>query len=189
MPRYSNFPTLIDELRSFTISDLKKLGYFKTDTFIKGTMNWINRYNEVTSSISIALYNSEFNSYLELDYKCNEEQINYKVNIVSVLSNLGKGNVKYFICPFTNKRCSKLHLINGKFMHRSSLINPLYSKQVESKRWREWNKIFGSSFELDTLYEKLWSKGFKRYYKGKPTKKFQKLVNQIEILERKCLHV
>jgi hypothetical protein len=186
MPRYSNFPTLIDELRSFTISDLKKLGYFKKDTFISGTMNWINRYNEVTSSISIGVNNSEFNSYLELDYKCNGEQMNYRVNIVMIPSNLGKGNVKYFICPFTNKRCSKLHLINGKFMHRSALYNPLYSKQVESKRWREMTKMFGAPFELESLYEELYSKGFTRYYDGKPTKRYQKLLNRIRIAEGYC---
>jgi len=183
MPRYSNIPTLIDELRSFTLSDLKKLGYLKKDTFVSGTMNWINRYDEITSSISLAVNNSEYNNYLELSYTCNDEVLKYKVNIIKLPSNLGKGKVLYFICPFTNKRCRKLHLINGKFMHRSALINPLYSKQIESKRWREWNKTFGTALELEILYEKLYSKNFKKYYDGKPTKKFQKLSNQIEKLK------
>ena len=186
MPRYSNFPTLIDELRNFSISDLKKLGYFKKDAFISGTMNWLNRYDEVTSSISLAVNNSDFNTYLELDYKCNGEKFNYKVEIVFLPSNLGKGNVKYFVCPFTYKRCSKLHLINGKFMHRSALINPLYSKQVESKRWRQWDKLCGAHFELENAYEKLYRKGFTRYYNGKPTKRYQKVLNCIRKYEVNC---
>jgi hypothetical protein len=111
--------------------------------------------------------------------------MNYKVNIVTMPSNLGKGNVLYFICPLTNQRCRKLHLINGKFMHRSTLSNPLYSKQIESKRWRELNKLFGAPFELEKLYDKLWSKGFKNIIKERK-KKFQKLLNQIEMLEKAC---
>ena len=182
-------PTLIDELRSFTLSDLKKLGYLKKDKFISGTMNWINSYDEVTSSISLAVNNSHPNMYLELSYNCNDESINYKVNIVSAPSNLGRGDVLYFLCPFTNQRCRKLHLLNGKFMHRSALVNPLYSKQIESKHWRGLTKSFGAPFELDNLYEKLFSKGFKKYYKGKPTKKFQKLLNKIERLEKASLYV
>jgi hypothetical protein len=186
MPRYSNFPTLIDELRSFSISDLKQLGHFKNRPFVSGTMNWRNRYDEVTSTISLDVNNSRNNKYVQLSYNCNDEKMNYKVNIVTMPSNLGKGNVLYFICSFTNQRCRKLHLINGKFMHRSALSNPLYSKQIESKRWRELNKLFGAPFELEKLHDKLWSKGFKKYYKGKPTKKFQKLLNQIEMLEKAC---
>jgi hypothetical protein len=186
MPRYSNFPTLIDELRSFTIADLKKLSYFKKGAFVSGTMNWINRDNEITSSICIAVHNSEFNSYLELDYKCNGGKFNYKVDIVMLPSNLGKGKVKYFICPFTKKRCSKLHLIDGRFMHRSALSNPLYSKQVESKRWREWSKMFGAPFKLENVYEELYSKGFTKYYNGKPTKRYQKLLKCIRRYEGNC---
>jgi hypothetical protein len=183
MPRYSNLPTLIDELRSFAISDLKKLGYLKKDTQVKGVMNWINQYKEITSSISLATYISGFNSYLELDYNCNGEKVNYRVNIVSVPSNLGKGNVLYFVCPFTNKRCSKLHLIDGRFMHRSALANPLYSKQIESKSWRELSRVYGVDFELENAYEKLYSKGFTKYYNGKPTKRYLNLLNKIRRYE------
>lgn len=190
MPRYSNFPTLFDELRSVTISDLKKLGYFKKGAFMSGTMNWINRYNEVTSSISLAVNNSDFNNYLELSYKCNDESYNYKVKLISLPSNLGKGKVWYFLCPFTNKRCRKLHLINGRFKHRSALPSGMYSKQTHSKKWRETDKVYGCYFDKDEAYEELYSKHFKTHYNGKPTKRYLKLLQQIEKAEKvSCLDI
>lgn len=177
--RYSNCPTLIDELRSFTVSDLKKLGYLKKGTCSSGTVNWKNRFNEVTSSMSITVNYTEHEKYLELNYKCDNQTINYKINLITAPSNLGKGYVVYFLCPFTNKRCVKLHLINSKFMHRSALINPLYSVQVESKKGRALKKSFSRLLNYDKCYDELYAKGFTKYYNGKPTKRYLKIKNII----------
>jgi len=184
MPRYSNFPILFDELKTITMSDLNKWNYLQLNRTKSGTINWRNRYNEITSSLTISVKLTEYEKYLLLDYKYNnEKEYYYKVPFVSVPSNLGKGNVWYFICPFTGKRCRKLHLIQGRFMHRSALPSGLYSKQAESKTWRQLEKVYGAYFDSDRLYEELYSKHFKKYYKGKPTKKYIKLMQRIKKAE------
>ena len=45
-------------------------------------------------------------------------------------------------------------------------------------------KVYGSYFEIDRLYEELYSKHFKTHYNGKPTKKYIKLMNLISEAER-----
>lgn len=88
--------------------------------------------------------------------------------------------VYYFHCPFTDKRCRKLHFINQRFMHRSALPSGMYEKQIQSKKWRQMDKVYGCHFELDHHYKELFSKHFKKYYNGKPTKKYLKLMQKIK---------
>ncbi|NQY28281.1 MAG: hypothetical protein HRT69_02305 [Flavobacteriaceae bacterium] len=46
-------------------------------------------------------------------------------------------------------------------MHRSDLPSGVYSKQLHTKKW----------LEIEKYYEQLYSKHFKKFYNGKPTKK------------------
>ena len=104
--------------------------------------------------------------------------------MVSIKSNLGKGKIWYFRCPFTGKRCRKLHLIDERFMHRSALPSGMYSSQTHSKKWRLMEKVYGCYFDVDRYYEQLYSKHFKTHYNGKPTKRYLKLMRQINKAER-----
>lgn len=54
-----------------------------------------------------------------------------------------------------------------------------YESQTQSKRWREIDRIYGSAFGLDRMYEQLLAKKRKKYYKGNPTKWFAKLRKEI----------
>lgn len=56
----------------------------------------------------------------------------------------------------------------------------MYQNRIESKKWRDWNRIFAKDF---TIYTELYSKYFKRYYKGKMTKRFARLSKKIEETE------
>jgi len=69
-------------------------------------------------------------------------------------------------------------------MHRSALPSGMYSIQTQSKRWRFMDKVYGSYFESDKYYQELYSKHFKTHYKGKPTKRYLKLMRQINKAER-----
>ncbi len=64
-------------------------------------------------------------------------------------------------------------------MHRSALPSRMYSSQTQSKKWRLMDKVYGCYFDLDRLYEELYSKHFKTHYNGKPTKRYLKLMRQI----------
>lgn len=108
--------------------------------------------------------------------------------MVSTLSNLNKGEICYFICPKTNKRCRKLYLIDGYFLHREAFNGCMYETQTHSKKYRQLDKTLGTYFKSDNLYSELYKKNFKKSYAGKPTKKYLRILEQIEKVERIPYH-
>lgn len=182
MPKPHTFPTLYDDLKTVSISFLTKYGYLKPNQWQSGTITWSRNGNK-TGSISIRVNTEPESPYLELDYKCNEAPINYRVQLVSALSNLGKGVVWYFVCPHTGKRCRKLYLADTYFYHRSAFRGCMYEKQTQSKKYRGLDKTLGVYYRADQLYEQLYKKHFKKQYAGKPTKKYLKLTRQIQRAE------
>ena len=69
------------------------------------------------------------NCFLAMD-----EPRNYKVYLTSTPSNLNRGEIWYFICPQTKKRCRKLYSIGGYFLHREAFNGCMYKIQIESKK-------------------------------------------------------
>ena len=59
----------------------------------------------------------------------------------------------------------------------------MYECQTKSKSWRQFDTVYGNYFKLDGLYEELYSKHFKTHYNGKPTKRYLKLLEQINKAE------
>lgn len=182
MPKPHTFPTLYDDLKTVSISFLTKHGYLKPNQWQSGTIAWSRNGNK-TGSISIQVNTQPESPYLELDYKCNEAPINYRVQLVSAPSNLGKGVVWYFVCPYTGKRCRKLYLADTYFYHRSAFRGCMYEKQTQSKKSRYLDKTLGVYFQTDQLFEQLYKKHLKKQYAGKPTKKYLKLTQQIQRAE------
>ena len=69
-------------------------------------------------------------------------------------------------------------------MHRSALPSGMYECQTKSKSWRQMEKVYGCYFDLDNLYEELYSKHFKKFYAGKPTKRYLKIMRQLQKVEQ-----
>ena len=182
MPKPHTFPTLYDEVKTVSISFLSKHGYLKPKQLKAGSIHW-SRNGENLGSISIKVCTYTESPYLEFDYKCNQQPIKYKVQLVSVLSNLGKGFVWYFVCPKTNKRCRKLYLADTYFYHRLAFNGCMYECQTQSKHQRVLAFTYGNYFKLDDLYEQLYSKYFKKTYRGKPTKRYLRIMAQIQKAE------
>ena len=182
MPKPHTFPTLYDEVKTVSITFLTKHGYLKPNQLKVGSVHWI-RNGENIGSISILVCTHSENLFLEFDYKCNQVPIKYKVQLVSVPSNLGKGVIWYFVCPHTGKRCRKLYLADTYFYHREAFKGCMYEKQTQSKKSRYLDKTIGAYFKTDQLYEQLYKKNFKKQYAGKPTKKYLKLTQQIQKAE------
>lgn len=179
MPKPSTYPTLFDEAKQISITNLKEWRYFNSGQLGRGTITWSSNRDK-TGSISIFINTVSEKPYIELDYIYNDKPRNYKVLLVSIPSNLGNGIIWYFLCPQTNKCCRNLYLIDGYFLHREAFRGCMYECQTRSKTWRQWDKNYGSYFDLDRCYEELNRKHFKKYYKGIPTKKYQKLKSQID---------
>ena len=182
MGRYSTYPTLFDECHNLSIEFLNKHGYLINGQSKIGKVTWSNRgVIRATISIQVIMIGTP---RILFDYRCNGEPRKYVVNLTYCPSNLGKGKVWYFVCFHTGKRCRKLHLLDGYFIHRSALRSGMYESQTKSKSWRTMEKVYGSYFDLERLYQQLYSKHFKRHYKGRPTRRYLKLMRKINKGER-----
>lgn len=184
MGRYGTDPAAVNDLRSFDIKFLSRFDYLKPHSFKGGSIIWTSS-NGNKNSIGITVKTNLIDGYLILNYTHAEtNDINYQIQLITRPSNLGAGLLWFFVCPFTNKVCRKLHLINGYFKHRTADPRLMYSKQLESKKWREWTNVFGSEFN-DDLYQELYGKYFKPFYNGKITKRHARILKKIEKLESK----
>lgn len=182
MPKPHTFPTLYNEALQIHISKLKGWGYLDPEQIKSGTLNW-SRNGNPTGSISIQVNTHSEQPYIELDYKYRDEPRNYKVYLTSTPSNLNRGEIWYFICPQTKKRCRKLYSIGGYFLHREAFNGCMYETQTQSKKYRELDKTLGVYFRSDKLYRELNKKHFKKTYAGKPTKKYLRIMEQIQKAE------
>ncbi|WP_330747596.1 hypothetical protein [Chryseobacterium sp. CP-77] len=183
MGRWSNFPDEVEGLKCITIADLKKLGYLEPNISMSRNLFWTDKNGERTSSITVIIDTTEIKGSITFDYTYNQSQkINYTVQLITRPSNLGNGLLWFFVCPSTFKVCRKLHLNSGYFLHRTAFKDVYYEKQLQSKKWRSWEKTFGSYLD-DRLYEQLYKKHFKKFYNGKPTKKYLQIMKKIKTRE------
>jgi len=161
-----------------SIKKLKEWDYLTYNGTKSGTISW-SRNGVPHSNIGISVTKNNFETYIVLDYKTNGEPRNYKVKIISKSSNLGKGEILYFVCPNTKKQCRKLYLHSGYFLHREAFNGLMYQKQLESKNNRDLGKIFDACYLSDDVYEERYKKYFKTHYNGKETKRYKRLNNKI----------
>lgn len=183
MPRSSTIPTLYDEVLQLNICKLNKDNFITPGIERSGTITWSRNGNK-RASIGITVNMRSASPYVELDYSYNDQPRKYQVRLVSVPSNLGSGEVWYFLCPHTGKRCRILYLIGGLFLHREAFNGVFYDSQVQSKKMRNYMNVVGPLSKVDKLYEELHKPYFKRYYNGQPTKRYARIQKQLEQSER-----
>lgn len=182
MPKFPTYPTLYDAVLQISITKLKEWEYLNPEQLKSGTITW-SRNGNTTGSISIRVNTHSQQPYIELDYKYRDEHRNYKIQLVSVPSNLGKGLIWYFLCPQTNKRCRKIYSIGGYFLHREAFQGCMYESQTKSKYYRSLDKTLRAYFKIDRLNEQLYKKNFKKTYAGKPTKKYLRIMKIMQEAE------
>lgn len=182
MARIGNYPTTFEERKFIAIADLRKWKYLEPNTWKTGTLTW-SRNGNSNGSIGIIVLINDMEAYITLSYTVNKEKdIKYNIPLIKAASNLGRGYVWYFLCPFTNKLCRKLYLYDDYFLHRSA-INGYYEKQIQSKKYRDLERVYGPAFRVDKLYEELHSRHFRMFYNGKPTKRYLKIMGQLKAAE------
>jgi len=182
MPKFPTFPTLYEDVLQISVTKLKKWGYLEKPQIKSGVITW-SRNGEEFASISVVVNTLNEKPYIQLDYRFNGEPRKYKVYFDTDVSNIGNGEIWYFVCPQTNKRCRKLYQIQGYFFHREAFKSCYYEKQIQSKYARSLEKNLGAWFKSDKLYSELYSKHFRSQYNGKPTKRYLKLMKQIQEAE------
>ncbi len=182
MPKFPTFPTLYNETLQISTSNLKEWGYLNPKQIKSGNLKWSSNGNK-TASISIKVNTQSEQPYIELIYKYGGQPRNYKVWLITIPSNLGKGLIWYFLCPQTNKRCRKLYSVGGYFLHREAFKGCMYKTQTQSKKFRQLDKTFRAYFRTDDLCSQFYQKHFKKTYAGKPTKKYLQIMKQVQIAE------
>ena len=178
MAKPCTFPTLYDDCLQLDISKLKGWGYLEPEQIKSGTLKW-SKNGSPTGSILININTQSEQPYIELDYKYKGEARNYKVKLVSMPSNLGMGLIWYFLCPQTKKRCRKLYLIKGYFLHREAFKGCMYKIQTHSKRDRKIIQKYRPMYEGNE-YDQILAKHLKHSYNGKPTKRFLRIMKKIK---------
>jgi len=184
MPNNSSNPYILEHGTSISISNLRKWNYLEIGHSESGMIEW-TKGGSSFSRISIeSNIESEYYAYLDLKYSFNDKDFNERILLRSAPSNLGKGVVWYFICPFMRIKCRKLHFTGGYFMSRLALPNAMYDNQTKSHRDRTHYRQLHIALLAEELYPELRAKHFKRYYNGKPTKRYLKLTQKIVESER-----
>jgi|CXWL01.1.fsa_nt_gi hypothetical protein len=171
MPKYPTFPDCFDECKQVTIGSLKQLGFLSPDATIRGSYRW-TRGGNPSGAINISV--SLLERYAGLDYLSNGKPVNYRVQLERIPAHFGGYNW-YFICPATGKRCRTLYGIGGLFLSRFAYPSAMYSTQTESKRYRDFSKMFGV---LDLRNEYLNKRHSRTTYKGKLTKRYRRILDK-----------
>lgn len=182
MGRQSTFPTLFDEVNILCLKFLKQHGYLNRNKPRQGVITWTSRNTGRKSSIEIQSKVTKGNRLLiELDYSYQKQARNYCLSIEYLPSNLGVGEIEYFVCPKTGQRCRKLHCIDGWFYHRSAFKGCYYDSQIVCKKFRSYRVALNLNRDVGELYAKLSQKYRKMHYRGKKTKGVERLERQIEL--------
>lgn len=183
MPKFPTFPTLFDECKTLDITFLKKQGFLEPNQVKGGTVTW-SRNGQVTAKIGIRVNTISTPFCIHFDYTFNDEPVHYHAYLRAVPSNIGNGQILYFVCPQTDKLCRKLYLGYKFFYHRSAFKGCMYEKQSYSQKNRSLFKRYDKAFGSERAYELLYKKHFKKYYAGKPTKRYKKLSQIISVSEQ-----
>ncbi len=184
MPKIPTFPDCFDEVKRITISDLRRLGFLKKGCYEStGSIRW-TRAGSPSGSVSATVTRTDYGGYLKLDYLSNGEPISYRINVEARPSNLGFGEVLYFVCPVTGARCRILYGIGRHFLSRKAYPSAMYSTQTQSKRWRDFSRVLGTA-DRDDLFHRRYSR---THYKGKPTRRFRRWLAVTERRETAIMH-
>lgn len=171
MGRWSKGAVTTGEVLRIELSYLLQQGIIKKNCEILSGLSW-------TSGAQIRIetsYNTKAGSYIRLIYSSidrdgNKTDHDYKIQLDTVPSNIGKGDVIYFICPVSGNRCRILYMAYGSaiWKSRATYKNRIYYQCQASSKMSHSNDRY---WKLEKELEKLHKSRRKQYaYRGKPTK-------------------
>lgn len=178
--------TNIEDLRRFSIHDLKRLGMLRDD--FNGSMNWTQNGEKVASiGLRVRLSGEEPAVLLHYTLTYTKEVVADWVRLHYQPSNLPghTGGYWMFICPVKDKPCRVLFLHDGHFKSREALPpGTLYKCQTTSAYFRMIGRVFDYE-EMKTALSNTLRKPYgKMFYRGKPTRKTNRLMKMNERYER-----
>jgi len=184
--------TIAEQSNGLSIFWLKKHGYLnKESTYRSGGITWSYGYSENKSSISFSVVKENWNTpeeraYINLRYtntnrySGEKDDMDYKIELTTTPCRYG-GKRYWFICPlyksgvYCGRRVGVIFSI-GKWFGCRHCGDIAYAKQMEGGKYR-WNGVSIPDIERAEKDVK------KFYYKGKPTRKYKRLIRLNEKFE------
>lgn len=171
MGRNSIGVTRINKALKLELSLFIKNGVIKKNIKDSMTVSFAGK-----SEIRAYYHQTSKSKYFELIYNVSNPHTgvsipqHYKIYLTAVKSNLGNGEVLYFVCPTSGKRCRILYLVGGSHIFQARAAYPkrlYYTTQLHSK-YNYWNERYWTE---ERKLEAIEPKSYKKTYRGKPTKK------------------
>jgi len=183
MVKYSSGITT-KEVPRLELSILIKEGFIQQGTIIKGVFKWTDG-----SEIEIESTYTKSEQFIRLCYTVidlheNIYSYDYVIPLTFVSSNLGRGQVPYFVCPVIGKRCRILYKAfdSKKWKCREAYKQTIfYQSQIVSK----YNKYNDEYWKLEKQIKNLREQARNQsHYKGKVTRRYKRLQELIVKQER-----
>ncbi len=183
MGRNSAGAYTVNEVQKIELSYLLKIGYIKKGCHVTGSLSWTNG-----NSIAIESKYTDNEMYIRLKYvnmsarTDEKKEFDYRIELTTKKSNLGKGELLYFVCPVNRTRCRILYKCYGSeiWKSRTAYRNRIYYRQqISSKQGKHTNRLS----ELETRLENF-KNPVKSHYKGKETRIIKKQKRLIEMIEK-----
>ncbi len=184
--------SIAEQSSALSIFWLKKHGYFHKDySHRSGTITWTYGYSENKSSIGFSISRDNWGTtderaYMKLNYthtdrwSSEKSEMDYRIELATTPCRYG-GKRYWFICPLTKngrycgRRVGVLYCL-GKWFGCRHCGEIAYAKQMEGGKFR-WNGVSVPDIERA-------EKEVKRYYyKGKPTRKYRRVIRLNEKFE------
>ncbi len=168
MGRYKTGAKTTSSVIRLELSYLIKNRYIQRGEKIARILSWTNG-----DSIGIESVYNEKESYIRLTYinslqNGTTTEHDYKIPVTTIPSNLGIGEVLYFVCPVTGNKCRILYKCYGSltFKSRTAYSKRIYYDcQICSKLYYHTERYFTLESRLNKL-----KKPIKTHYRGLATK-------------------
>jgi len=173
MGRYTTGIMTVNGAHTLSLKSLIDAGAIKKGQSAYGSMSWGK------NSVGLKTVYNNIERYVELDYTITGPDGKakphcYKIHLAEVPSNLGKGNLLYFVCPYSALQVRKLYMAYGSevWKARGAYRNRIYYPCQLSSHMSRYNDTY---WRLERQIEQL--KQQRRYYsyKGTATKKLRRL--------------
>lgn len=175
MPRQSNCVQVFDEVRQIDIAWLRDKGLLKPDRSIRGGyLSW-----EGGSRVDVDV--DTILGFVKIFDGWGVNQTHSTIQLEKRRSNLGRGDVWYFICPVSGRLCRKLYGFNGRFLSRHAFPEAMYRSQTEPKsdrRLRRFITLNGTLKKPKAEWDYSDRIKFRTHYKGNPTKRYRNYLSR-----------
>lgn len=192
MPRYFYWDkkTTVEEATQLSIYKLKEFGLLRG--YAATTLTWTRRSSGKQNSIGILVDTEDL--YAKVNYTITDRNTgektdcDYKISLVTTPCNFG--SVRYwFLCPlsvngvYCGRRVAMLYLASGgKYFGCRHCSNLSYESRNESRLGRFGN--IGYFLVADRQIDEYREKVKHRYWRGRPTRKYKRLLRMQNKLNR-----